>query len=150
MRKIIFIALSIFLCSNSFGQAKKDSTMIQFIKCQKDFVALSDTANLPKEIQPYYESILDYLSKNNLNKNDYYVWTSFIEYGTDTIFIPIYHYDGFIKKKELEDKDRELNKNRKKDDPIFVTDMNGNATGKDGNLEIDKRTKKVTSFKLWQ
>lgn len=33
---------------------------------------------------------------------------------------------------------------------MTVIDFNGNASGKDGNFEIDKSTKQVLSYKLWQ
>lgn len=55
-----------------------------------------------------------------------------------------------VMKNKLDTKNVEANKNRKEGEPVPVVYFNGNASGKDGNLELDKKTKSVLSFRLWQ
>ncbi len=150
MKKVLFLLSSTLFFSNLFGQVEKDSAIIEFIKTKKDFVLLTDTNFLPQTIIPYYESVANYMSKNKMNMNDYYVWTSYIKNQATSICIPICHYEGFKLLKDLKNKDEEANKNRKKNDPLIITDINGNVSGIDGDLEIDKKTKKVMRFSLWQ
>lgn len=73
-----------------------------------------------------------------------------IKKDSNLLSIPLCHYDGFVLKKNLEQKIKDANKERKEGDPMTVIVSKGNASGKDGNLLIDKKTKIVLSFKLWE
>ncbi len=146
--QIIIAFAGIFICSQAFGQ-KKDAEILEYISHKEGLVVLTDSSDLSVSIKPYQGIIMDYLAKNNLNTNDYYVWTSRIQKNNSTLIIPIYHYDGFKFVKELEDQNAAAYKARKEGELITVTDFNGNASGKDGNLEIDLQTKKV-SFAVWE
>ena len=147
-----FFTCLIFLCLvyNTYGQIEKDSTIINYINNQTEFIELNNLDGLPKSIKPYVSAIKDYMAVNKMNLSDYWIWNSYIEEDSDLIFIPICHYHGFVFKKDLEEKNIEANKDRKEGKPLTVIDFNGNASGKDGILEIDKSTNKVLSFRLWQ
>jgi hypothetical protein len=88
------------------------------------------------------------MNKNKMPLNEYWIWTSNIHEDSNSLSIPICHYDGFLRKKELEQKNKDANKDRKEGEPLEVIVSKGNASGKDGNLEIDKNTKIVLSFTL--
>ena len=146
--QLIIAFAGIFICSQAFGQ-KKDAEILEYISHQEGLVVLTDLPNLAVSVMPYQEIIKEYLAKNNLTINDYYVWTSQIQKNNSTLTIPIHHYDGFKLRKELEDQNTAAYKARKEGELYMVKDFDGNASGKDGSLEIDLRTKKV-SFSLWQ
>jgi hypothetical protein len=55
-----------------------------------------------------------------------------------------------VAKKELELKNKDANKGRKEGEPMKVTVQVGNLSGKDGNLEIDKKSKIVLRFRLME
>ena len=90
------------------------------------------------------------MNKNKMPLNDYWILTPSVKEDSSSLSIPICHYDGFVFKKELEQKNKDANKDRKEGEPMTVITFVGNASGKDGNLEIDKNTKIVLSFKLWE
>jgi len=108
---------------------------------------LLDTANHPISIKPYYKPILSYLLKDASNC---YISTKGIEETSDLLSISVYHYKGFERKKRLEDEDKEANKNKRAGEPMQVSVLAGNVSGKDGTLVIDKKTKAVIRFLLWQ
>lgn len=146
-----FIAVFVWLTTISvYGQTEKDSIVIDFIKEQKEFVGLNELGSIPDSIIPYLDSVKDYMKMNKMNPDDYWIWTSYIQEDSNSVFIPLCHYDGFEFKKNLEEQNKEANKDRKEGDLITVIDFNGNASGKDGHLQIEKSTKKVLSFRLWQ
>lgn len=90
------------------------------------------------------------MNNNKMPLNEYWIWTSYIKKDSSSLSIPLYHYDGFVVTKEIEQKNKDANKDRIEGEPITVIVSKGNPDGKCGNLEIDKKTKVVTSFKLWE
>ncbi len=148
--KHFFTGLILFFSIITFGQVKKDPTVTKYIGEQKEFVRLSDLNKVHGSIKPYLNTIKDYMANNEMDINGYWIWTSYVQENSNSIFIPICHYDGFVFKKNLEEKNEEAKKNRKAGDLETVITFNGNASGKDGNMEIDKTTNKVLSFALWQ
>jgi len=145
--KKLFIACSIVLfVSHARAQSRIDP-VIDYIKAKKTFVPLLDTANHPISIKPYYKPILSYLLKDASNC---YISTKGIEETSDLLSISVYHYKGFERKKRLEDEDKEANKNKRAGEPMQVSVLAGNVSGKDGTLVIDKKTKAVIRFLLWQ
>lgn len=141
---ILLISISVY------GQIERDSTVINYIEAQSEFVGLNDLNRIPQYIRPYINSIEEYMNKNKMHLNEYWIWTSYIQEDSTSLSIPICHYDGFVIQKELEQKNKDANKDRKEGEPLKVIVSKGNASGKDGNLEIDKNTKIVLSFKLWE
>ena len=150
MKKVPLIALLILLYSISYGQTKKDSAIIQYIQTQAAYISLTDSTNIPGKLIPYYGLILDYMAKHKMNKNDYFIWISSIKDDTNSLTIPFCHYDGFVVKKGIEEKNKKAIKNKKPGEPFTVTAFVGNASGRDGSLEIDKQLKKVVGFGLWE
>jgi len=138
---------------NSSLVMSEDSSVINYIRQQERFVAITDKEELPTTVQIYYDEILSFLSKDTTGINNYYVDTTSVVNERATVSIPIYHYDGFKREKEIKDRNsietmwmqlRTGNTN-----VVIVTDINGNLSGKDGALEISKKTKKVLRFSLW-
>lgn len=148
--KLLITAILHFSIFFAFGQVKKDAKNLKYIEAQNNFVSLLDTSQLAESLRPYSTAITDYFSIHKMDLGDYWIWTSYIEEDAHSIFIPICHYDGFVFKKNLEEQNIALNKERKSTDPLTVMDFNGNASTKDGTLEIDKMTYKVVSYKYWQ
>lgn len=144
------VALLLFSSFSSLGQWQKDAKILKYIEAQNNFVSLLDTSQFAESLRPYSTSINAYFFIHKMDLGDYWIWTSYIEEDAHCIFIPICHYDGFVFKKNLEEQNIALNKERKSTDPITVLDFNGNASTKDGTLEIDKMTHKVLSYKYWQ
>lgn len=145
------VTIITFLISFSVpGQEEKDSLVIGFIKAKSEYIGLNELHKIPATIKPYIDLVKDYMIQNKMNPDDYWIWTSYIRENSNSIWIPICHYDGFVFEKRLESENKEANKYRNEEAPIVVMDYNGNASGKDGNIEIDKKTETVLSFKLWQ
>jgi len=145
--KELFIALSFMLFVSPTSAQSSLDPVIDYIKAKKTFVPLLDTANHPVSIKPYYKLILSRFLKDASN---FYISTKGIKETSDLLSIPVYHYMGFERKKRLEDQDREANKNKKAGEPMQVSGLGGNASGEDGTLVIDKKTKEVIRFLLWQ
>ncbi len=151
MRKIVLVGMMAFFCSHLFGQTKKDPAVIEYIRSKKYFIPLTDTANLPLMIRPYCDGVFSFMSEHRMDKNDYYVSINHIKNQAVSLSIPIIHYDGFKKLKEEAGNDRDTNKNEIEGQFVYSgSTTTGNLSGKDGTLEIDKNTKRVLSFKIWQ
>jgi hypothetical protein len=133
-----------------FGQIEKDSTIIKYINVQSEFVRLNDLNRIPDNIRPYLSSVYEYMKKNKMPLEEYWIWTSCIKEDSNLLSIPLCHYNGFVAKKELELKNKDANKGRKEGEPMKVTVQVGNLSGKDGNLEIDKKSKIVLRFRLME
>lgn len=133
MKKILIFIPILLFCIQLHGQTKKDSTVIEFIKSNKSYVVLSDSASMPESVKDYYNCISKYFKRHRKVLDDYYVLSSRIEDDSTLISIPIYHYDGFKKQKEANDKNEKL---------LIL----GNLSGKDGYIKINKSTKKV---RIW-
>ncbi len=145
--KELFIALSFTLLVSPTSAQSRLDPVIDYIKAKKTFVPLLDTANHPVSIKPYYKPIFSRLLKD---ASSFYISTKGIEETSDLLSISVYHYKGFERKKRLEDEDREANKSKKAGEPMQMSGLAGNASGKDGTLVIDKKTKEVIRFLLWQ
>lgn len=141
---ILLISLSVY------GQIERDSSIINYIEVQSEFIGLNDINRIPDYIRPYLSSIKEYMNKNKMPLNEYWIWTSYIQEDSNSLSIPICHYDGFVFKKELEQKNKDAKKDRKEGEPMKVFAFVGNAGGRDGNLKIDKNTKNVLSFELME
>lgn len=150
MKKILFLVIAVFIGSTLAAQIKKDAAVLNYIKAKKEFVALTDTSNLPPAIKPYHQAITAYMSQHNMDKNDYYVSANGVGGSWEVLTFQVYHYNGFKLLKEMEDKDRESNKNRRDGDPVIVTDLNGNASGMDGTMAVSRMSGQVIGFSLWQ
>ncbi len=145
--KELFIALSFMLLVSPTSAQSRLDPVIDYIKAKKAFVPLLDTANYPVSIKPYYKPILSRFLNDATN---FYISTKGIEETSDLLSILVYHYRGFEREKRFEDEDREANKDKKAGEPIQQSGLTGNASGKDGTLVIDKKTKEVIRFLLWQ
>lgn len=105
-------------------------------------VFLSDEDQLDSIVFIHLPLIKEYLSSKGENPANYIIVKG-DEKGiqNNTLNIPLYHVRGFIlsykRAKESENSDRKR----------IIT---GNASGRDGTLQIDLRTNKVINFLRWQ
>lgn len=137
----------------------RDSAVLDYIAEQKNYVALTNTQDLPPHIKPYQKIITAYFYRDLLklherycakHPNGYFIHLDNFSFREDTNFVEISvsHYDGFVEEKIIRDANRTETR-RRNDGYIVVTDINGNRSGCDGAVKIDKKTKKVVSFSLW-
>jgi hypothetical protein len=148
--KHLLTLLILLISISAYSQIERDSTIINYIEVQSKYVELNDLNRIPDYIRPYLSSIKKYMNKNKMPLNEYWILTSSVKEDSNSLSIPICHYDGFVVRKEYEQKNKDANKDRKEGEPMTIIAFVGNAGGKDGNLEIDKNTKIVLSFKLWE
>ena len=147
--KHLLTILILIISISVYSQIERDSTIINYIEAQSEFVGLNDLNRIPDSIRPYLSSIKKYMNKNKMPLNEYWILTSSIKEDSNSLSIPICHYDGFVVKKEYEQRNKDANKDRKEGEPkVFAFFGFGNVSGKDGSLEINKNTKIVLSFKL--
>ena len=137
---ITFIAL--LICSKLYGQTLDDSTLKAIMKGNEYLVSLSDSMNFSAEIKPYYKSIINYINETKTNKSDWYLLTPTFQEKKKSILVSIYHVDGF---RYILEANRIAHK---KGDEVLGSAGIGNASGRDGELEIDKKTKKVIKFRF--
>ena len=143
---VLFTFISnITICQNTTYNADSTGNLIT-----KGYVKIADSTNLPLTVAKFSSQIRSYLLSMQLDFDNYYFAVKKINFNTDTVSIPLFHLDGFIKRKELEKENQEMNKNRKEGDLILVKEINGNMSGKDGHLEIDIRNGKIIRFSMWQ
>ena len=149
--KHLLTILILLISISVYSQIERDSAIINYIDAQSEFVGLNDLNRIPDHIRPYLCSIKKYMNKNKMPLTDYWILTSSVKEDSNSLSIPICHYDRFVLKKEFEQKYKDANKDSKEGEPnVFAFFGFGNSGGKNGNLEIDKNTKIVLSFKLWE
>ena len=126
MKKLI-IGISILFSIIANGQNQKDLTLFSSIQNGNNYLSLKDSINLPNSISPYCNLIIDYFQDYQIDANDYFILKSSIVNADTVLTFSMYHFDGFARKENS--------------DPI-----KGNASGKDGDIKIDIKNKKVISF----
>lgn len=102
--KHFFAGIILLFSVTAFGQVKKVSTITKYIEEQKEFVGLNDLNHVPDSIKPYLNPIKDYMVINEMDINDYWIWNSYVQEDSSSIYFPICHYDGFVLKKDSEEK----------------------------------------------
>ncbi len=118
-----------------------DVNVIQFIKAKGEFVSLADSTELLKYMdQSTFRLLTVYLANNH-----FYISPSHIVDNTETIAIPVFHYNGFVREKELEEKNEKARINGGS-----ILSITGNMSGNDGNVVIDKVHRRVKEFGVWQ
>ncbi|GEM_PF-1950135 len=129
---------------------EKELPIGNYIDAQNEFIGLRDLNKMSDSIKPFLSSINEFMTLRKMNYNRYWINTTSIIEDSTQMYIPIHHYDGFVFEKELQEKNIRANKDKKEEEPLTITDFVGNASGKDGYLEIDKKTKRVIGFGVWQ
>jgi hypothetical protein len=141
---IIIYLLSIPL----YAQTQKDITVINYIKAQKEFVGVTDVNKIPNSIKPYFSSIESYMEQRKWPFGDYWISTSSIRESPNSISVSIYHYNGFVVEKELEERQKKLDMARVGGDTIVV--IRAGTPNGGGILVIDKDEKRVVSYQRYQ
>ncbi len=151
MKRNLVIIIFLFLSSNLFAQNVAHEELMLFMTQHPDYVSFQDPQLLDTKVKDYYAHVKEFLDSKNEKIEDYYVKTDMIFekliQGGDitdgsTLSFPIFHIDTFrallkLKKENLT-KYNELNTGKNSAYPIV-----GNASGKDGWMEINYSTKLV-------
>lgn len=138
--------LTIFLALSSlfiYGQNQSDTELAKFIKSAGNHISLIDTDNLNDTIKNCIPAIENYLKENNEKLENYYTDVSFLSVENGSVFIPLWHIDGFKKLLDLKKEDDKRNNGGR-------TLIKGNVSGKDGNIEVDLTTLKFKNFLYWK
>jgi phage anti-repressor protein len=102
--KHLLTILILLISISGYGQIERDSTIINYIEVQSEFVGLNDLNRIPDYIRPYLSSIKEYMNKNKMPLNEYWIWTSYVQEDSNSLSIPICHYEGFVVKKKFDKK----------------------------------------------
>lgn len=161
MTRVAFFIAALLFSINCYGQSKMDTDMTAYIN-NKRYIALADTAHLPKSIMPYYPVITGYLSR--LFKSDE-IYISSIQDDSYSLDLTVYGLSGIKLEKHVADREKRENDSlrtngkdsgtlvingQKEKIKIFRLDqVTGNLSGKDGHFHLDKKTGSIT-YKLWQ
>lgn len=113
---------------------EKETHILNYIENLGNYVAITEYEKLPNLIKQNYSAIVYFCYQNNLDKNNFYIDTSNIRELNLVIGIPISHYSGFKKSFQAEQNN------------TFIL---GNASGKDGLLEINKLNGRIIAFTYW-
>ena len=138
--------LTIFMTLSSlfiYGQNQSDTELDKFIKSEGEYISLIDTGNLNDTIKNCIPAIENYLKESNEKLENYYTDVSFLRVENGSVFIPLWHIDGFKKLMDLRKEDDKRNDGGR-------TLITGNVSGKDGNIEVDLNTLKFKEFLYWQ
>lgn len=130
------LTLSFLLISSiACGQVKTNYSDIT----PKDVIVkhLFDTVNYIDNSLRH--SIIEYLKTKKLDPSKYFVDSTTNSQG-DTLYIPLWDYDGLKRLKEIEIQ------NEKSEEK---TDLTGNP-GNCGTIHYDKKSNKIMGFYLWQ
>ena len=149
MKYIIIVVLFTFISNRTFCQniTYNDDSIGNLIT--EGYLKIGDSSGLPLSVAKFSPQIRRYLLFKQLDIDNYYFSYKEIKFDLDTMHIPLFHLDGFIKRKELEKENKEMNKNRKESEGILVKEINGNMSSKDGHLEINIRDGKIIRFSIW-
>ncbi len=154
MKKLVLL-FTILVSANLSAQNPLYEDLMIFIPQHGNYLPLKYSQHgIKNSYGPYIQK---YLESKNEKVEDYYVFEDNVVYTTSNgstigeqhfVWLPLYHIDTFWKlralKREDEKKYNELN-NGKRD----VYGMMGNASGKDGVMEINTTTGEV-KFTIWE
>jgi hypothetical protein len=136
----IFMALSSLFI---YGQNQSDAELDKFMKFGGNYISLTETDNLNDTIKNCIPAIENYLKESNEKLENYYTDDSFLRVENGSVFIPLWHINGFKKVLDLKKEDDKRNDGGS----VQIT---GNVSGKDGNIEVDLTTLKFKEFLYWQ
>ncbi|MEM6807362.1 MAG: hypothetical protein AAF696_38525 [Bacteroidota bacterium] len=136
----IFIALSP-LCM--YGQLPAEAELDIFIQSEGNYISLTEAGKQNEIISNCIHAIEGYLERNEEKVENYRTDLSLLRVEEGSIFIPLWHMDGFKKLLDLKKTDAKRNDGAR---TIIV----GNVSGKDGSIQIDLTTLKVKAFLAWQ
>lgn len=127
----------------------KDPEVLAYIAEQGHYLPLDAIANLPYNCVKYYPGIRNYMQVHVMQISDYYLDSEAVQETDSTITIPIYHYNGFVERKSIDEKNKlAASQSAAGENAAFII-VNGNLSGVDGNLDIYKNSGRIT-FGLWQ
>lgn len=150
MVKAVLLCLSILSATFSFAQdTAVNYTLEELAPYMEGFISL-ESDSLPNVVRKNIKIISQYMKDHDMEMSEYYTTASSVYSDNTLLILSLYHVDGFVKKKWIDDEMKRLNKDKGPEDPKVVIAVSGNLSGKDGMLEIDLRKKRVTSFTSWE
>ena len=95
--------------------------------------------------------MIDYLGKMEMEPEDCYVSTVYLDNDSNGLKIPVRHYDGFVEEYNFEhDKiEKERNRDTTEEGYTLYTHL-GNWSGKDGYFLIDESDGTIITYLLWK
>lgn len=141
---LILITFILCACGSSISH---DPKIDEFISQTEEYIQLSDSENLPEEIKPYQNQMIEYLGKMDMEPEDCYVWTAYLDSDSEGLKIPVRHYDGFVEEYNFEQERMEMEKNRDTTEEGYTLMTHlGNWSGKDGHFLIDESNGKIITY----
>ncbi|NJB84150.1 hypothetical protein [Wenyingzhuangia aestuarii] len=146
-----FIIMTLFLKSSIlFSQTEIEVS--EFIALKSNIISLEKKSKLNDVLKKSYSAINSFLKSKNENIREYYTEKITPRIENDIVYINLYHRNGFKRKvklnKELEKKNK-LTHNKNKPRIIGYSIM-GNASGKDGVLELHIKNFEFNRFLYWK
>ena len=165
MRYIALVLVILFGCQedNSIGDRNQSKAKEGVIEAQKSIsdiellelsdrmkhhVLLTNRAELPEQVKPYYGLIIDYFKSSSLEGTIFYMDTLNIKVDADTMYVPLYSLKGFRNQYELDKENEKAMKDAKKGESYLIKTIHGNRDS-DGIIEIDLKSNKVMVYRMW-
>jgi hypothetical protein len=149
MKNVLFLIIGIFAAIGVRASNKRDTSLSAYINA-KSYISLTDRTRLPQSVRKNYGVIMNYLGKLDAERT-WYTSPEGIHESASSISIVCLNIDGIKLQKELSEQKRTIDTAVHGQRIILqlVDNTDGNASGKDGVLTLDKQTGRVT-YKLLQ
>jgi len=144
MKALLCFSLFTLINIAAFAQAPKALSLNAYLKTE-GYLHLTDKANLPSVMLPYYKQITNTLTKKRLRLTSLYVKKNSITNNVRSFNVTIYPIDGIKLLKDTQDKQRENYQQHLKEliDPnkphVQIIDDFGGSVGEFG-LSLNKVT----------
>jgi hypothetical protein len=149
MKNVLFLIIGMFAAVGVHAANKRDTSLSAYIAA-KSYISLADRTRLPQSVRKNYGTIMNYLGKLDVEKA-WYTSAEGIHESRSSISIICLNIDGIKLQKELSEREKPIDTavNGQRIVLQFVNTPDGNPSGKDGVLTLDKQTGRVT-YKLLQ
>lgn len=125
-------------------QSPESDKKAALMRIHDNYAPIANKKNAPKHIRPYHKTISSYMLANNLNIGDYYASLQAAPALNGHTNILIYHFDSFAQLDSL--KNMKIESGQK--NPSGFAGYLHNPSGKDAQLLIDPKTKKVVAYNI--
>jgi hypothetical protein len=148
MKNVLFLIIGIFAAIGVRAADKPDTSLSAYIAAKSYISLAADREQLPQGIRKNYGTIMNYLGKIDAEKT-WYTSAKGIHESESSISIVCLNIDGIKLKKQLSEREKPIDTAVHGQRIIlqFVDNADGNPSGKDGVLTLDKQTGRVT-YKL--
>jgi hypothetical protein len=147
MRNVLFFIMGLFAAVGVRAANKPDTSLSAYIAA-KSYISLADRTRLPQSVRKNYGAIMNYLGKLDAERA-WYTSAEGIHESPSSVSIVCLNIDGIKLQKELSEQKKTIDTAVHGQRLILqlVSNADGNPSGKDGVLTLDKQTGRVT-YKL--